>query len=748
MQSEGRTISRNAWLMRVTAVVFAFSGTLQLRAIEFPAGMVPVNRGESATATSTANSEIEKNEEVEAPQQNQADKANIQTRPDARTMTLAIPALRGQILDRYGEPLAQNIVVWVPALQYRQFQNVDRDFVVAWGRQRINKANEIFGIDWKVTDDALWEHYRHRRWLAMPVTHIVKAKRKKLLEDKLIDGLILQPIYQRYYPQKEYAAHLIGYVGSKGKLEKGPINYGDPIFEFTEGRAGLEKLFDKDLTGVHGLLQKQYDSSGAEVLREIKRRPKQGNSLITTIDLAWQKRAEEVLAKHAKKGALVILDVQTGEVVAMASRPSYDLNSFVPFISSKDYKALSESPEAPLFGRAFQGAYPPASTFKAVVALAGLSNQVINKNTQISCPAYIQLGKHQMYDWSKKPAGMMDVVKGLYRSNNVFFIKLGISTRPQNIINMAKRLGYGEKSGLPLVGEAAGLLPSDEYMVKHHKRKMTDGDTANMSIGQGVVLASPLQVAQGMACIANGGERPKLRLVSQIQDANGKILEYNKPETRGSLGVTPEDIALVQEGLMKVVNDPSGTGKAAALDFTVVCGKTGTAQWGPEGKKQYLGWFAGFFPLERPKYAFAMVYEGRPGERVSGGGNAAPMVSAFFGPIEEEVKNRINPPSRALVVEEDPIPTDPGEIIEDGTAVRAIPVEEEGVVPIDPPAPRAIPVEEDDAPPLPPVDGETGNTDAVPTDEEDLPPPINPGEEPDGDGAVAEPPARAVPVEE
>ncbi|MGJ8671510.1 peptidoglycan D,D-transpeptidase FtsI family protein [Rubritalea sp.] len=685
--------------------------------------------------------------ELDAPVHRSADQADIYTRPDARTMTLSIPALRGQILDRHGNPLAQNKVVWYPSLQYQQFANADKEFVVAWARERITKANEVFEINWEVKDEELWQHYRQRRWLPLSFTHVVEAERKELLEPKLIDGLILHPIYQRYYPQNDAAAHLIGYVGSKGKLEKGPINYGDPIFEYTEGRAGFEKLYDEELTGVPGLLKLQYDSSGAEVLREQKRAPRQGGSVVTTLDLEWQKRAESVLNEHAHRGALVIIDVRTGELVAMASLPSYDLNTFVPFISTDDYKTLRENEDSPLFARAYQAEYPPASTFKAVVALSALQNRVIDRYTEINTPAFIQLGRHQMWNWSKKPEGYMNVVKGLYRSNNPFFIQVGIATRPENIVKTAAQLGYGKKSGLPLVGERPGRLPDDAYMMKKEGRRMTDGDTANMSIGQGMLLATPLQVAQGMAGIANGGRLPKLQLVRQVQDANGRIIKYNREEPRQLLNMLPEDVVTVQEGLMRVVNDPAGTGKRAYLSYTTVSGKTGTAQWGPKEKEQNLGWFTGFFPIENPKYAFAMVYEGRPGEKVSGGSKAAPMVKSFFEPIKEDVMFRINPPVKAMIVEEDET-----EVLPDqddlGLPGRAMVIEEAMELPDTPPAPRAVLVEEDlvvpeDSPRAVPVEEEVD----VP-DLRELPPSMRQLEEPTEQSDNNLTPSRTIIIEE
>jgi len=717
-------LSRRLSFVFVGSILVTSFSTGFLNAVEIP----EITEGLKSVAL--RDKEIE---ESVGPIKRSPDQADIYTRPDARVMTLSIPSLRGQIVDRYGNPLAQNKTVWYPALKYPQFENADRKFIVSWGRQRVNKANEIFGVNWAISDEELWQHYRHRRWMAMPYTHVVDAKRKKLLESKMVDGLVFHPIYQRYYPEGKAAAHIIGYVGSKGKLEKGPINYGDPIFEYTVGRSGLEKLFDKQLRGEPGLLQLQYDSNGNEILREQKRAPKQGVTLVTTLDLKWQKRAERVLRDHTRRGALVILDIQTGEVVAMASRPSYDLNTFVPFISNEDYSKLRDDPETPLFSRAFQAEYPPASTIKPVIALAGLKKDVIEGDTLLDCPAYIQLGRHKMYNWSRKAEGKMDVVKAMYRSNNPYFIKVGLKVGSASVIDMARRLGYGSKTNLPLIGESDGLLPSDEYMLKHHNRRIASG-------------------------------LPKLQLVRQVQDARGRVLAANQEEDRTKLGVSPSDVASVHEGMMKVVNISAGTGKAAALNYTIVCGKTGTAQWGPKGKKQYLGWFAGFFPLDKPKYAFAMVYEGKPGESVSGGKQAAPMVKSFFGPISKEVKYRLNPPSKALIVEEENSPVAEAE-------VKPVLGEETPVVPLDLPPPKAILVEEEGEEGIPPlrnlpesVEPDTGTIEEEPTEGVLINPRQNDGviegaplrplesevvEEPDEEPEpIPDGPPKAIPIEE
>ncbi len=590
---------------------------------------------------------------VPEPKNGEGLEGSVTGRKNARTMTLSVPAPRGQITDRHGEPFAQTRVVWYPALKFGPFEKADRSYVIDWSRKRIAQANEIFGIRWNVSDREIWEHYRHRRWLAMPVTHVVSAARKKKLQGKLMKGLVLHPVYLRYYPQGKCAAHIIGYTGSAGKLEKGPINYGDPIFERAEGRSGLEKIFNKELTGKEGLLRQDYESDGSLVLRKYEKRPYPGGTIVTSLDMDWQKQAERVLRRYCDRGAFVVIDIHTGEVMAMASRPGFDLNDFVPFITTGKYEALKNDPGKPLFARAFQGGYPPASTFKPVVALTALSNGEIHERSLVHCPAKIRIGSTWMNNWTKVPEGDIDVKRAIARSCNPWFYQVGIKTGPTAFLSLARRLGFGSKTGLPLVGETAGLIPNNRWMLKHHKRKLMDGDTANLAIGQGVMLASPLQVAQAMAGIANGGVLPKLRLVKQVQSANGQVLVSNGPERRNFLNLDPHAVDIVHEGMMQVVHAGYGTGKRARLSYTVLCGKTGTAQWGPGGKNQRLAWFSGFFPLENPRYAFAALYEGKPNEQLSGGRKAAPMVKSFFEHFRREIKKAITPPPRAMVIEEE-----------------------------------------------------------------------------------------------
>ena len=610
-----------------------------------------------AAKSSTGVSTTELTAPLTAPGGKSASNGSILTRRDARAITQKIPAPRGQITDRDGRALAQTEVAYQVGLQYKAFESADQEFIVRWGRTRLDALKKLVKNAVPKTNDELYDHYRNRRWLPLLVSGQIEEKEARELEAKLPSGLILHPVYRRFYPCGDLASHIIGYAGSVGKLPTGPINFNEPMWEESEGRAGLEKLYDNQLTGDPGMKRLLFDENGNKLLEEQVTRPRPGGTLVTTLNLDWQKLAEKVLRNGCRRGAMVVIDVITGEVLVMASRPSFDLNHFIPGISDTEFKALQDDPAQPLFGRAFQSAYPPASSFKPVIALAALNNGTVSENSTIDCPASIQVGNHVFNNWSKTPEGPINVRRALARSCNPWFYQVGIKVGPTAFLSLARKLGYGERSGLPLVGETAGLVPNDAWMLKNERRRILDGDTANLSIGQGSLLASPLQVAQAMAGIANGGALPRLQLISQIQDTRGRVVKVNVPERKHWLGVDAKAVEVVRAGMADVVNSGYGTGGSGALSYTQLCGKTGTAQWGPKAKNQNLAWFAGFLPKDNPRYAFAVLYEGRPGEIISGGHMAAPMVRNFFEPIKDDIKDIIAPPKRALIVVEDKEPS-------------------------------------------------------------------------------------------
>ncbi|MGD9418886.1 MAG: penicillin-binding transpeptidase domain-containing protein [Verrucomicrobiota bacterium JB025] len=642
-----------------------------------------------------------------------ASDGSIITRKDARTITLRIPAPRGLIVDREGRAFAQNRVAYQVGLQFRQFEDADRDFVVDWARTRLESLEGLVRNVYELTDDELYSHYRHRRWLPLLVSSEMSEDEAQKLEPKLTSGLSLNPLYQRYYPEGDSAAHVIGYSGSKGKLPTGPINFNEPLWEESEGRAGFEKLFNDELTGIAGRKKLLFDENGNKLLEEEVKRPRAGGTLVTTLDMKWQLIAEKTLREGCRRGAFVVVDVITGEVLVLASRPSFDLNLFIPGISTEEYQKLTEDPSQPMFARSFQSGYPPASSFKPIVALAALNNGVVTETSTVYCPASIRIGRVTFNNWTTTPEGSINVKRALTRSCNTWFYQVGIDSGAPAFLSLARRLGMGEKTGLPLIGETPGLVPNDDYYRKYHGRKILDGDTANMSIGQGALLASPLQVAQAMAGIANGGALPKLQLVRQIQDPRGRVTKAPVPERKRWLGVDEKHVEVVREGMYDVVNAGGGTGRSAGLSYTSICGKTGTAQWGPQSKNQRLAWFAGFLSYENPRYAYAVLYEGRPNERVSGGRMAAPMVRKFFEAVEDDIKESIAPPMKALLV------VDESELGDDGEGkLKAEPVVAQPVDPLETVLPEELPIERLES--VRPED-EPRAMRAIPVSEDDLP---------------------------
>ena len=637
---------------------------------------------------------------------------SILTQRDARAITLKIPAPRGQITGREGKPFAQTVVAYQVGLQYPQFDNANREYIVNWGRNRLEQLDGIVDNPIRITDEELADHYRHRRWLPLYASGHLNEDEAREIQEKLTTGLVLQPVYRRHYPQGGIAPHVVGYTGRVDRLPTGPINFNEPLWEESEGRAGFEKLLDRELTGEDGMKRLLFDEHGNKLLEEQVKRPRAGGTVVTTLNHDWQVLAEKVLREGSQRSAFVMIDAVTGEVLVMASRPSFDPNSFVPFIGGDEYRTLNEDPARPLFGRAFQAVYPPASAYKPVVALAALEKGVVTENTLIDCPGSITLGRTVMRNYGNRADGPINVRRAIAVSNNVWFYKVGIRTGANDFLNLSRRLGMGERSGLPLIGEATGLVPTTEWMRANHGRRFMDGDAANMAIGQGPMLASPLQVAQFMAGIGNGGALPKLHLIRQVQDSRGRVIRAATPERRNWLGVDPASIDIVRQGMRDAVS--YGTGRGGAISYTTLAAKTGTAQWGPPRLNQNLAWFAGFLPHDNPRYAFAVVYEGRPGQRITGGGMAAPLVRNFFEPLKDEISDIIAPPKRALVVVDEASGevAAPDDLADDAPALdtpenpdgvlRALPVEplnvedELGLDPgtLEPQPLRAIPVDE------------------------------------------------------
>jgi len=355
-----------------------------------------------------------------------------------------------------------------------------------------------------------------------------------------------------------------------------------------------------------------------------------GYNVILTIDRDLQRLCEEALAALTKRGAMVVIEPSTGEILAMASHPTFDPNRFVPTVPPDVFAEYSNDPAAPLLPRAFRSAYPPGSTFKTFVGFAALEYGGITPETRISCPTSYTVGNHTFRNWKKNHAGNLTFTQALEQSCNTWFYQVGIRIGAPPIIETSHRLGLGRRSGIPLQSEASGNIPTDEYMLRVHRREIKKGDVANMSIGQGDILVSPLQMAQAMGVIGMAGRFHQTRLVKQIQSLDNSVITAYPPRLRDEIPVSPEIDATMRQALANVTEGGQGTGHRAGVKGIKVAGKTGTAQWGPTDNQRTAAWFAGFMPADNPRYAFAAVYESDPGAKAGGGSHAAPIIGKVF----------------------------------------------------------------------------------------------------------------------
>ncbi len=576
--------------------------------------------------------------------------AGLATVKGARILTLSIPAPRGQIVDRWGAPMAQNRVVYYLGLNFPYMENKSDADKVGYARRLLDKANQELETNWTLEEADILKHYKSRRWLPLIFTKLplTEAQIAKIREMEM-PGLILHPTYQRLYPQGMTAGHIVGYVGKRAPWPKGEVPDGEPMWPTAQGVSGLELAFDAALTGRPGRVQIIFNEKGQRVEETVVNDPVPGYNIVTTLDLDMQRLAERILSEKVHRGACVIMDVRNGDVLALASYPNFDPNLFIPRISTDEFAKLRDDPAKPMLGRAFQGAYPPASTLKVSSALSLLETGTVNEYSLYSCPKSFTLNDRTAHNWAKYDEGVMNVVGALARSCNTWFYQAALDSTASNITAMAGRLGFGRKTGILLQEEHGGFIPTNEWSRAQYGHNILGGDLMNIVIGQGSVESTPVQVAQAMAAVGNRQYLNRARLVLQMQDVANRIVDAYDVDSE-NLNISQHSLNVVHKGMYEVVNGSRGTGKQAAHARINISGKTGTGQWKP-AKAQNIAWFAGFAPSEYPVYSFAVVYEGDPGEKVGGGSKAAPVIGEYFKEyLTEERLDELQDISRAIKV--------------------------------------------------------------------------------------------------
>jgi penicillin-binding protein 2 len=571
----------------------------------------------------------------------------FETQKLARTYILDVPGPRGQITDRNGAPLAQNRLSYNLAINFPTPLEFSDAQALSFVREKIDKAEKLIGRRLKISDEAILRHYRNRGIMPFEIAQDLSPSEYKEIKDNLPSEIIVRPVYVRIYPKGKVAGQIIGYTGKTGRNPDGIVDNHETLWPETEGREGLEQTFNQMLTGKHGEYKLTFDKDGRKTSERLATPPEPGYNVVTTLDVRLQELAEKALQAKAKRGAIVILDPNTGDVLALASWPTYDPNLFVPSISAEQLQALQNDPDIPLLPRAYRSAYPPGSTFKVAVGIAAFESGAVRADDQYNCVPAIQIGNVTFHNWKKGDRGSLNFVQALTESCDTWFYQVGIKTGAQPIIDWALKLGFGAKCGIPLRGEAEGRVPNDEYMKATHGRKLLNGDIANLSIGQGDLLVTPLQMAQSMGIVANGGTFYQTRLVQQVQTFDNEIVTAYQVRAKRTLDLLSETRDQMRIGMIDAVRGPSGTGHQASLDNVEVAGKTGTAQWGPKHKERTAAWFAGFLPADQPQYAYAALYEGDVGSNVHGGSSAAPMIADVFKEIYKGQQIAKRPPREA-----------------------------------------------------------------------------------------------------
>src|ERR1700738_62996 len=430
---------------------------------------------------------------------------SCETQRQAATYALNIPAPRGQITDRNGVPLAQTRVSYNLSVVYPSpLYFTDRQ-VIYFVNRAVASAHGLTSRPIGFSEEAAVQHYRNRGAIPFDIAADLSNDEVAKAQGKVPPGLTLRAIYVRTYPQGSLAGQVVGYPGRTSRESTRILQNNEPLWPESEGREGLEQTFDDQLRGKPGQLNLTFDKDGNKSGERIAAPPEPGYNVVTTLDVDIQRLAEKILQKRAKRGAIVVMDPNTGDVLALASWPTIDPNDFVPTISEEKFQKIANDPNIPMLPRAYRSAYPPGSTFKMFVGVAGFETHAINPTDEFDCPPALDVGNIVFRNWKKADAGDLNFRQALEQSCNTWFYQAGQKIGARALVSWAKRFGLGARTGILLNGEADGRIPTDEYMELTYHRHILGGDLANLSIGQGDILISPLQMAQAMGALANGG---------------------------------------------------------------------------------------------------------------------------------------------------------------------------------------------------------------------------------------------------
>lgn len=540
--------------------------------------------------------------------------------------TLPITPSRGKIFDRNGQILATNKLTYQMTLTPEKVGDIS---------QTLSDLAQAGFID--QTDIQLYYKNRKRfqKFHNIPIKlNLSEQQMAKFLVSNQFPGVDIEPYFHRVYPHNASSVHALGYVSRMNKKDKALYdkkNYAGTLFV---GKVGIEKQYESLLHGQTGLKQIERNVSGRIIDTQIITPAIAGQDLYLSLDLDMQKKAEALL--NGKRGAIVAIDTRNGEVLTLVSTPVYNPNWFVNGISHKNYNSLQTSKDIPQLNRTIQGLYPPASTIKPMVALAGLEQGTINNQSSVFDRGYYQLPgiKRKFHNWDRNGHGQVNVTDAIAQSNDVFFYDLAYKMGIDNLSDGLNLFEFGQKTGIDIPGERGGILPSKSWKKINRNEPWYKGETLITGIGQGFMTSSPLQLATATAALANKGQLLKPTLLKNTQ-ASGQSMIAIKKEVGKQIPIRDiKNWETVIDGMRQVVYSPKGTARRLNKKLTyTLAGKTGTAQvFGLDAEEVYIAeklaeklrdhaLFTGFAPIENPEIAIAVVVENAG----SGSSKAAPL---------------------------------------------------------------------------------------------------------------------------
>lgn len=486
-----------------------------------------------------------------------------------RVRLMRMPSARGRVLDAKGRVLAENTPSFTLSIVPGELDKA---------QELIQTYAPILGITQERMRGIIERSRTIPKFMNYPVKKNMSLEEVSLVKAHASDlrGVALETKPLRVYPGQDTLCHVIGTVGEisqeeLAKTSRTGYRTGDIV-----GKLGIEKEYESYLKGEEGWEQLEIDAKGRTLSTVSRKPPRNGADVILTVDSAFQKFVEDVFIHRA--GSVVAVDPDTGRVLAMVSKPSFDLNLFSPSISERQWKTLNSDPLHPLENRATRGLYSPGSTFKIVTGIAGLSEHIITPDRKFSCKGQLELGGQVFRCWNPYGHGSVSLHRAFVESCDIYFYELGLKLGADRIGKYAAMFGLGAPTGVGLPQELPGLIPTSAWKMRTYGDSWKDGETLTVAIGQGYLVCTPIQLAMMTAAMANEGKLMKPAIVRQIVAADGEVVFDHSPVVRWEIPVDPKIFSLINSALTDVVTDSKGTGKRCRIPGINIKAKTGTTQ--------------------------------------------------------------------------------------------------------------------------------------------------------------------------